>query len=90
MPDADDLARYFPDRAQRMNQNGSVRMSCVVTASGTLQDCSVVSETPADFGFGESAVKMAKLFKMAPKTEDGSPVGGARVTIPIRFNLPSE
>jgi hypothetical protein len=27
---------------------------------------------------------------MAPKTEDGSPVGGARVTIPIRFNLPSE
>jgi protein TonB len=73
-----------------MSQNGSVRMSCTVTASGTLSDCSIVSETPADFGFGDSAMKMSKLFKMAPKTEDGSPVGGARVTIPIRFNLPSE
>jgi protein TonB len=90
LPDAEDLARYYPDRALRMNQSGSARMSCVVTATGTLQDCSVASETPADFGFGDAALKMAKLFKMQPKTEDGAPVGGARVFIPIRFNVPSE
>jgi protein TonB len=73
-----------------MNTAGSAKMSCVVTATGTLQDCQVVSQTPEDFGFGDAALKMAKLFKMQPKTEDGTPVGGARVTIPIRFNLPSE
>jgi protein TonB len=55
-----------------------------------LQDCSVVSETPADYGFGDSALKMAKLFKMRPQTQDGTPVGGAKITIPLKFVLPQE
>ena len=32
----DDLAEYYPERAQRMNQAGSAKMTCTVTASGTL------------------------------------------------------
>jgi protein TonB len=89
-PSADDMEAYFPDRAQRMNQSGMARISCTVTASGSLSDCSVVSEDPADFGFGGAALKLAHLFKMTPKTEDGAPVGGASVTVPIRFTIAAE
>jgi protein TonB len=88
-PNGDDLANYYPDRAQRMNQNGHASMTCTVTATGSLSGCSVSAEDPPDFGFGAAALKMAHLFKMRPKTEDGSPVGGAVVTVPIRFEVPS-
>jgi protein TonB len=89
-PDGDDMAALYPDRAQRMNTGGHATISCTVTVAGTLTACSVVSEDPADYGFGEAALKLAHLFKMKPKTEDGSPVGGASVVVPIRFVVPSE
>jgi protein TonB len=88
-PDADDMANYYPDRAQRMNQSGRASISCTVTATGGLSGCSVVSEDPADFGFGEAALKLAHLFKMKPKQEDGTAVGGGVVVVPIRFVVPS-
>ena len=39
-------------------------------------------------GFGEATLRMSKLFRMRPKTQDGAPVEGGSVRIPIRFNLP--
>jgi protein TonB len=84
-PDSSDMERYYPDRAQRMNTGGLVRMSCNVTATGQLSGCSVESETPPDFGFGDAALKLSKLFKMRPMTADGQPVGGSMVIVPIKF-----
>jgi protein TonB len=86
-PTGDDLANYYPDRAQRMNVAGRATISCTVTVQGALTGCSVTSEDPADYGFGQAALKMAHLFKMKPQTADGQPVGGASVTVPIRFQL---
>jgi protein TonB len=59
-----------------------------VTAKGTVAGCSVVSESPADYGFGDAAIKLSRGFRMKPKRADGSPVEGGIVTIPIVFRLP--
>jgi protein TonB len=47
----------------------------------------VLSEDPADQGFGDAAIKLSKLFKMRPQTKDGAPTNGGTVRIPIRFQI---
>ncbi|HKT53639.1 MAG TPA: TonB family protein, partial [Caulobacteraceae bacterium] len=90
-PDADAMAQCYPDRAQRMNTEGTSVMSCSVTASGTLSGCSVTSENPADFGFGEQAVHcLARLFKVKPEDRDGVPVAGGTISLSIRWQLPKD
>lgn len=89
-PNADDMARYYPARAQRMNVEGRATIACTVDAKGALQACQVVSESPADQDFGQAALRMSRLFKMRPMTLDGAAVSGGAVRVPIRFVLPHE
>ncbi len=89
-PSGDDIARYYPERASRMGVEGRAVLSCSVTAKGTLENCSVVSEDPSDQDFGSAAMRMSRLFKMKPKQADGAPVEGGTVRIPLRFVLPKD
>jgi TonB family protein len=83
LPSVDDLGRFWPAGAHGMS--GRALISCIVTSRGTLDRCELVSEEPAGQGFGASALLLAPLFAMAPKTVDGVPVGGATVHIPVNF-----
>ena len=87
-PSGEDVSRYYPDRAQRLEQGGRVTLNCTVRANGTVTNCAVQSENPSDMGFGEAAIKLSRLFKMRPQTRDGSPVEGASVKIPLTFQPP--
>jgi TonB family protein len=82
-PRAEDLVSYYP--AAGAGVSAKVKLTCLVTSRGTLDGCSIAEESPPGHGFGQSALMMAPLFLMRPKTVDGAPVGGATITIPINF-----
>jgi len=86
-PNADQVNRWYPERAIRMNMSGAATLRCTVAANGSVSACTVLSETPVDYGFGAAAQKLAQYFKMRPQMEDGQAVAGGTVDIPIKFQL---
>jgi protein TonB len=86
-PTLDQVTRAYPDRAVRRGVSGEVMLSCQVTSRGTAQSCTVLTETPEDFGFGEAALKLSRYFLLRPMTRDGRTTENGVVTIPVRFNL---
>lgn len=86
-PSNDDLERYYPDRAKRLDKTGSASMRCSVTKTGLLTGCVVTGEDPPGYGFGDAALQMAKLFKLRPQSQDGTPVDGGTWSTRIRFQL---
>lgn len=78
-----DLGRYYPARAIRVNREGAVELNCLVGTDGRLA-CTVLSETPAGYGFGEAALAIARDHQMAPAMRDGVPVEGSyRMRVPF-------
>jgi protein TonB len=65
-----DLARYYPARALARGQEGRAVLDCAVSVTGALS-CIVVSETPANWGFGDAALRIARDYQMVPATRDG-------------------
>lgn len=84
-PTADDIAAVFPAEARRRGTDGRATIGCSVTVEGTLARCTVVEETPPGLGYGFAALALAPQFRMTPASQDGKPVGGGTVRIPIVF-----
>jgi|GEM_PF-1968112 len=80
-----DLGRYYPVRARERGVEGSVTLNCLVDVSGAL-DCDVTSENPANWGFGDAALRISRDYQMVPATQDGRAVAARhRMVIPFRL-----
>jgi periplasmic protein TonB len=83
-PNARDFARYFPPRALDRGVSGRVVLDCLVDAGGRLA-CSVESETPTGWGFGDASLRAAQHFRVAAATADGRPTSDGRLRVPLTW-----
>jgi protein TonB len=88
-PSGEQMVRAYPDRALERGLAGSVSLSCLVQANGSVARCDVVGETPAGNGFGRAAQQLSRHFRINPRTVDGA-AEGSQVTINLRFVPPAE
>ncbi len=85
-PSSQDFNRYYPTRAMEREQEGRVVLDCIVSADGRIA-CTVVSEDPTGWGFGEAAIRISRNFRAAAQTSDGRATTGGRTRVPITFRL---
>jgi protein TonB len=78
------LQSYYPRRALQNEINGDVMLDCLVAITGALR-CSVISETPEQWGFGAAALRIAGDYRMEPAIRNGVAVEGRyRMRVPFR------
>lgn len=85
-PTPEVLRSYYPASAWRRSVDGSVFLVCTLTASGAVQRCRAVQETPAAEGFAQAALSASRLFRFRPPSINGRLVKGAQVLIPVTFS----
>ena len=81
------LVSLYPKAAEKAHVTGMAVIDCRVRQDGRLRACSIRKQDPAEYGFGQAALKLSALFRMEAKDGDGRSTAGGAVTIPIRFTL---
>lgn len=86
LPAAADFQASFPNTQNGVN-HVRVVLACDVAPGGALLGCTVESEDPAGQGYGAGALALAPKFRAGPWSASGLPTVGARVRLPIRYEL---
>jgi TonB family protein len=69
-------------------QSGQAALRCVLTRTGQLRSCDVISEAPRGKGFGRAALDLSKRFQVNVAPDDKG-LRDYRVDLPFRFRDPS-
>ena len=85
-PTAEQMARYYPERAQRAEIGGTATIKCKVGAGGRVNSCVPVKEAPEGYDFGKAAVRLSAEFEMTPPPPHL--VDKKEITVPITFTVP--
>lgn len=86
MPGAADFQATIPKHEDGPNAIRVV-LVCDVQAGGALSGCVVDREEPAGQGFGDGVLALASKFKVEPWSAEGLPTVGAKVRVPVRYDL---
>jgi len=76
---------YYPDRARRLNVEGTAQIACGVDQTGKPHRCTWTAEAPPNNGFGPAAAQLGCLFKLEPRPDW---TGETIVSLPMRFAIP--
>lgn len=86
LPSGEDLK--WPDAALKAGKpDGRAVLTCKVADGGLMQDCKVASETPGGLGYGQAALALSSKFVLNTWSDEGLPVIGGQVNIPVRYRL---
>ncbi|MBU6373554.1 MAG: energy transducer TonB [Alphaproteobacteria bacterium] len=85
-PTAERLEQLYPSRARSGEVSGAATLRCTILPTGKAA-CSVVSETPSGYGFGQAALRASESFRAAATLDDGSNSTGAIADVVIRFKV---
>jgi protein TonB len=85
-PNVDD---YYPETSRRLEEEGVSKIKVCVGTNGRVKTAEV-DESSSFARLDEAGVKVAKLLRFTPPTEDGKPIDDACGTVPIRFQLPKK
>ena len=83
------VSPIYPRRALERGQEGYVKLSFTVTATGSVRDPIVIESVPPKI-FDRSAIQAALKFKYKPKMVNGEPIEVAGVMNVIRFEIQDE
>lgn len=83
-PNVDD---YYPEQSRRLEEEGVTKVNLCVDAKGKVKS-TAVEESSGSSRLDEAAVKVSRLFRFNPPTEDGKPLDEGCAVLPIRFKLP--
>jgi protein TonB len=65
-PDGDDVKDAYPPLALKQQRGDETMMDCSVADDGKLTDCRLLSDKKPGMGFDKAAIKLSKIFRMAP------------------------
>ena len=88
-PSGEDVARVLP-QLEAPPPEVHVLMACRITEAGRLEACTIKSETPQGLGYGAAALALAPIFRMPDVDQNGRPVAGRTVQIPIMWKFGPE
>lgn len=88
LPTTKDFTDVFPDAASKAGVlQARVVLSCMVSEGGVLTGCRIESEAPGGYGFGAGAQTLVGKFRVTIWSDDGLPVVGGSLQVPIRYDL---
>lgn len=89
-PSIAEIGRYVPPGARATRTYGDVSLRCTVRLDTRVENCRIVRETPAGYGFGEAAREVAQNeYRFRPPTLNGQIDTNFSVGIDIRFGPPA-
>lgn len=81
------IAELYPQRALREGVGGRVVLNCTVLADLSTS-CAVVSESPADEGFGRAALSAARAYRSRGTLSNGASAVGSTTRVTFNFRAP--